>query len=652
MRRLVGTLLTFAFATAANADGLIGTVTSRNAADQVWAASGGTTQWHFNVDALRSLGIAIDRMPVDARGYIDVVIPVSTTTALEFHAPGGRLDSLVGGALSHRGGFVARFPGGKVDLRHFRLLPRAGSKLGLDVVDAQGRVWFMLDHAHDYLDENIGRFDIRHADVRLGEAFAVALDRSDWAGALVGGAEISLNLARVPAQRDAPQQAEACTATWPDANHIPNLRMLNLANGWEDNQPDAVNFYRCGRADGFGGHTGLCTQSSIDGRVILGPDASLENIGNAAIAWYQRFDPPQAPYANDQHPFLFWNLYRMESTGAVKQIGVSAAKHAFHTINGFCGCGQGYILYPTCQDTYGSFSNDGITSMLGPRSEIVPHAGRWGRCHSILDKDCDGNLDPDNGAVADDLYSPQKRMGVVESDLLMPSATYYVEYGYIVRDDGNLYDSIAHRSVTPTKQQGNNCPMPGPNCEYIWKFTSGTFVSGPFVNAWVDPTANVAGQKNVEIASSEGVARVAVRTTALGGGVYRFRYLVANLDFARAVTSGIEPNLEVHSARGFGRFAIPIGDCAGLGQVDFADNDNNAANDWTTNCSNGVLVWTAPTGGSLDWGRVFRFGFVIAAVPVTTTVTLGVFDAGSPASFSVVTLAPTDVIFVNSFEAP
>lgn len=652
MKRPTRIFATLVFATAANAGGLVGTTASRSAADQIWAANGGATRWHFNADALRPLGIAIDRVPVGARGYVDVEVEVSTATALEFRAPGGRLAGLAGGALGHRGGFAATFPGGSADLRDVRFVPRAGSKLGLDAVDAQGRVWFVLDHAHGYLDEDAGRFDIRHADVRLGTAFAAALGRPDWVGTLVGGADMSLNFASVPAQRDVAKQTGACTATWPDANHIPNLRMLYLANGWEDNQPDSVNFYRCGRADGLGGHTGLCTQNSTDGLVILGPDASLENAGNAAIAWYQRFDPPQPPYANDQHPFLFWNLYRVESNGAVKQIGISAAKHAFHTINGFCGCGQGYILYPTCQDTYGSFSSDGITSMLGPRSEIVPHTGQWGRCHSILDKNCDGNLDPDGGAVADDMFSPQKRMGVVESDLQMPTASYYVEYGYMVRDDGNLYDSIAHRLVTPTKQSGNNCPMPGPNCEYMWKFAPGTFVSGPFVNAWVDPNANLSDRKNSEISSAEGVARVAVRTTALGGGAYKYRYLVANLDFARAVTSGSAPNLQVLSARGFGRFAVPVGNCAGLGQIDFADNDTIASNDWTASCTDGVLRWIAPAGASLDWGRAFRFSFAIAATPVATTASLGVFDAGVPASFAVATLAPTDVIFADDFEVP
>ena len=51
------------------------------------------------------------------------------------------------------------------------------------------------------------------------------------------------------------------------------------------------------------------------------------------------------------------------------------------------------------------------------------------------------------------------------------------------------------------------------------------------------PAAATAGAQNSELATPEGHARIAVKTTALGGGIYRYDYVVMNLDFARAVIS-------------------------------------------------------------------------------------------------------------------
>src|SRR5690606_22348495 len=66
----------------------------------------------------------------------------------------------------------------------------------------------------------------------------------------------------------------------------------------------------------------------------------------ADVAWYQKFTGNSAPYGNDQHPYLIWNLYRLYPDGSIEQIGRSGVKHAFLTVNSRCisQCGGGHQL--------------------------------------------------------------------------------------------------------------------------------------------------------------------------------------------------------------------------------------------------------------------------------------------------------------------
>jgi hypothetical protein len=386
--------------------------------------------------------------------------------------------------------------------------------------------------------------------------------------------------------------------------------------------------------------------------LVLAPDSSLRNIGATTVSWHQMFSLPSAPYNNDQHPFLVWNLYRVDADGALHQLAASGAKHAFNTINKTCGCSDHQNNYPTCEDSYSNYSNDVAAThtpnYLGPRSEIIPATGQWGRCLSVFDKNCNAAMDSDGGALDDFQYRLRARENEI-SATAQPGANFYFEYWYVIRGQGNIYDAMGYRPVSFSK-------YPGSGSNYLWDVAAGTFANGPVVNLWVDPANPPAGANNSELATPEGHARVAVRTTALGGGLYRYDYAVMNLDFARATIDpahASEPNLHVLSATGFSAFALPISPGAAVSNFTFNDADDDASNDWSATQSGGLLRWQAPAGHSLDWGTLFRFSFTADRAPVAASAPLDVASAGAPVTYLARTLAPLDdSIFRDDFDGP
>ncbi len=159
----------------------------------LWRSRGGDTTWWLNRDVLRSLGIALrdsaertDRAK-EFGNYLEMHFAATDDSGFALRLRGAALVRLDASALRHRGGPVFALPQGELDLRGFRLQRRSGGAFGLDVSDAQGRVWFNLDHAHQYVDIAAGRFAVRHMDLRLAPALAQRLGHPEFAGLLVGG---------------------------------------------------------------------------------------------------------------------------------------------------------------------------------------------------------------------------------------------------------------------------------------------------------------------------------------------------------------------------------------------------------------------------------------------------------------------------------
>jgi hypothetical protein len=581
--------------------------------------AGGTSDISFNPDALAALGLrleAVEQAVVQTPGAPGVRHATTTFAAradntLAILRRDGEVVGIGDGALRYLGGFALAWPGGRVDLHEFALRAGAGTSFGIDLVDARGVVWLSAERAHySFSDAAPATFSMRHMNLRLSSRFAQALGRPQLTGTAVGGLAFEAFV-----RGDAPDAARgdgACRAPWPGPGLRTDIQlMVSDLSGFQD----SIYAPRCGLPPLP--HGGACTATSTNGRLVLSGDASMRNIGQTAVPWYAPFSGAHPPHGSDQHPYLVWNLYRIDRDGRIRQIGVSAAKHAFYSINKNCGCVGSNTFWPGCEDIYSGSNNDNGGSVdeqhLAPRAEIIPFTGQWARCGSVWDADCDGRMDPGSGAR--DLY--QYRLLAAERDLLPPladGAEYFFEYGYVVRDDADIYNTMGYRPIRLRKHGANwrveivgaNTPQRG-------------FFLGPVINRWVDPAAPPAHAANRELATPLGRARVAVRATDLGDGRWRYTYAVMNLDYAHVQVDPAhprEPDLRLLASRGFHRFGVRLPRGVRVGDLRFAGAGSDPGVDWSARVGADAVTWSAPAAGpTLDWGTLFQFEFTVNAPP-------------------------------------
>lgn len=592
---------------------------------QHWTAWGGTVGLRWNRELAQDLGIAIGEARgrhAQLGGYEHELFDLRQQGAIEFDVRNGNLAGFVGGALQARGGYVLDTPAGRVDLTDFRLVPRRGEPLRLDLVDAEGRAWFYVDRLMYELVDGGQRLAVRTMDLRIAPEFARRIGQPEVADWVIADMELATEVLRRGSGDMTPlnyvyRWAGLPVPGVPGARYEADLFM----------QTFSTQYSRCNGCTGPGGN----------GEVVFTPSSTLRNNVNngsaqvtvpgdprgtsaalfaADIPWYAKFSGNFPPHGNDQHPYLIWNLYRFNADGSIEQIGRSGVKHAFLTIN--VGClenpNDSHVLGRGCSDTY-SVSNNDASNALGPRSEIIAATGQWGRCGSIYDTNCDGLSNPSGNGVYD------QRLVVRESQFSGPAqagATYLFESWYLARGDVDILNSMATKRATFTRS--GSLWVVGGNDQYRL---------GPAIDRWVDPANPGPGAASVQIGTAEGHVKVASRATDLGGGRWRYDFAVMNLDFARVQTEGAEPNLRVLSNRGLGGFTVPSGD-ATITDLVFGDGDLDASNDWTASVGNGNVHWTAPAGQSLDWGTLFRFSFIANRPPARNTFSLDVAGAGEP----------------------
>lgn len=597
----------------------------------------------WNDDLLRALGLA--REGGDA-------LYIAPGNAFDVATSGGVLRALTDDSVDVTGGArFARRAGEAIEWSPQRLRVVAGDAPRFDFVGASGDVLFRAERL--MTSHSPGELRIATGDLRISSALAARIGRPRAAGLVV--ADVTMSAPAVA--RDTPGPDAPGDPNWPGepvagvpgATYRADVFMLDVD----------LQFSRCSGCDGPDGQDGLVVftpSSTLGNNVNSGapaptvpgdPRGTSSALWTADIPWYPKFsvapnDPDFAyPYPlHDQHPFLVWNLYRIDADGRIVQVGASGVKHAFQTQNAGAACdgaNGSNVLGRACSDLYSVASND-LNSALGPRSEIVPAAGQWGRCGSIFDADCDGvPAPPDpNGPFGN-------RMLVLESDVdadVHPGATWYVEAWYVVRDDVDVRNTMATRAVTFFWDSG------------VWYTDNTAFRLGPAIDRWVAAGAATNGARSSELATPEGNATIAARATPLGNGTYRYDYAVMNLDFARAQVTGVEANhtLRVLSSRGFARFSVSrFGGT--VSQLEFADGNATAVDDWVATVTPTGVQWLAPGTATLDWGRLLRFSFVSSAAPTGGEAVLAPWVGGAPASFAVATVsAGAQALFADGFE--
>lgn len=610
---------------------------------------GGMLWLRPNPDAFRALGARnLGAEPAD-RPW---ALPLVTRAAFRVELGDGAPTRFLGGELEVPALRFARPGAARTPL--LRIRPDPDQPLGLRLVDARGAVWLRITHAMRSPDVVNDGVRLVTADLRFGPALAQWGEVPALEGSLLGNVTLHLPLDPVIVQSRASAQAKAaksCPApNWPGTpGYRTDVQLIDMVDVFGG---PGVTVLRCrtGAASGCDGPGGL------DGEVVFVPSAQLKNhtgVDAADVPWYRQFTGPRPPYGNDQHPYLVWNMYRIDADGRLEQIGRSGLKHAFATANENCSpeslCPYyGPILGRSCEDIYNAGSND-LNDFLAPRRELVAASGIWGRCGSELDdtdnnvndgiQGCDGVADAPTG----DFY--RQRMVLRETDIEAasnPGATYLIDAWYVVRGDEDIFNTMGYRSLVPTYAGGFWSPG-----------TLGGFRQGSVLDTWFESAPAPLRRARSVLATSEGHIGLATRVTRLPDGRYRYDYAIANHDFSRAVLdpATAEPNLRVVRNLGLAAIELELRNGAQVLGHEYRDGDDASANDWAAAAAGTDWRWSAPLGASLDWGSQVFLRVISESPPASGRLRLSVAESGNPAYYDAAVLAPdAGQVFYDSFE--
>ncbi len=581
---------------------------------EIWTATDIRTAIEFYPTVLQDLGIEI----VDLRTTTSPVqqhdLSVLNDNAPAFHAAqpwsmkfttkNDHFEGVFSGAARHQGGFELSWRGGGVSLQGFMVRPGAEPR-SLEVVTADNRVVFNGTHLHWAVDTEAGLLEMFNVDLRLTKEMAISLGREAFEGKPV--ATLSLTAAVQPPQGYAPETGiPSCTPS--DWSGDQDVQLINI---------------------------GTVNQlARSNGEVVMVPSATLKNVGTANVPWLSKFSGFSDPYNNDQHPFLTWSVFRITGEG-IHQLGVSAIKHAFLTININCNpgaCTTGHVLGLGCEDVYGTGTNSS-NGDLAPREEILAASSVWAHCNEPVANtpshfDQDGNCSQDHFGGGENAFS--HGLIVQESDLADDTASYYFSAWYLVRDDIDIFNTMGYRKINPVFG-GNN-----------WTFSFQTgLANGSPLDAWIPSGTNEETQNNAVLARGlgQGNLQLAVNVADLGDGYFRYDYALMNHDFDQ----------------GLDGFSIPIPAGASVRSTSFRDIDQDGANDWQVSIATDSVTWTMPDATSFQpWGVVFNFSLEANTAPLVANAVMDVVGKFRPETLEISTRAPSPLptdIFSDGFES-
>lgn len=367
------------------------------------------------------------------------------------------------------------------------------------------------------------------------------------------------------------------------------------------------------------GHTG----SFPNGRAGLSMATTSCNVGDVNVTWLAAM--------NENHPGIAMQLYR-DMGGRFEQVGVSWIKHGFFALsNSQCTACQnpspGTFLGVGCSDTYGT-SNNGDRFWLGPRDEWNPHAGTWECTGSYFDGTPVNCIRDENGSGNGPV---DHRLEAFDYDLDNDGATYYYEAYYMVNGDQDDDNNIGSRRCTMS--------WGGSSWSFSTPSSGNSLVEGPAIERWPDADQVTRG----DFGSADGTVIVAVNTTALGGGQWRYEYAVFNWSVDRR----------------FRQFSVP--NAGGASNITFHDIDDNASNNWVASTAGKNVTWTFPdvnlsghkVAGPMEFCTLYNFGFTSNNPPATRNSALRVHDAGPGGKLiAVETQAPAVVALSASDLSP
>lgn len=344
------------------------------------------------------------------------------------------------------------------------------------------------------------------------------------------------------------------------------------------------------------------------------------NPGSVNIPWYAAGGGSGG--MGENHPKFGFLLVRVANDRIEQISDRSFCKHAFTSTNfsGACGTcqhpGTGSLMGVNCSDTYG-VGNNADRNWLGPAHEINPWLGTWTALGSYFDVGDNGTgaVDGIKSLSTAGFDAVKYRVTMKEVDLTTAGAQYF--YGIHLVHEGELlanrWDNLASRGCVPTWNGST------------WSFPNNAVgqVYGSILQHWAGASLDSDSNGN-----DDGRFFVAVKTTSLGGGSYRYAYAVHNAD----------------NHRGGATFKVPVDAAATVSNFTFRDIDGNALNNWTGARVGNEIVFSAPAGNSLDWNTIYNFGFDCNVQPSTGNCIIDQARVGPGAlSVTVSTKVPSGV---------
>jgi len=540
-------------------------------------AESGTLYFTFDPAALEALGWRFV-----AKGGAErqtpqgpIEFPVSRSSALLLETAGGRFHDVSSAALNTTGALLIDNDGTRLPLGNLAVLRDPDGRWavtdGLEV-DNPRKVFDLTSVLID-VGTRTGRLNLA-AEVAMSEEWAEALDIPAAGGMVLGSLRIDARLRRDDFETE---DDEAAAGDGESANA-----------GRGDIGPDIIvgDIYEVGNNHG-----------SVGGITAFSLGTTSCNVGDEPADWFA---------TTNRHPVIAQNMYRLKD-GRLEQIGQSWVKHGFFAVSGtLCsgpgGCQgdpSGNHLGVGCSDPY-SASLNGQQSNLGPRSQINPYTGFFPYPWSA----------PAAPAVIG------RRLQVHNTDLapaMNPDALYFLEAQYVSPDDaeaGNHDNNASYRRALVFS-----------GTAFTVVPTDSTQREKPAILAWGDFEPGV--QTATVSANADGLFGVAVKTTDLNDGFWRYDYAVQNLTSDRAAHS----------------FSVPIPAGVLIQNVGFHDVDSHSGEpfeltDWPAVVDGASITWstddasTNPNANALRWGTMYNFWFECASPPEAAAVTLGLFRPG------------------------
>lgn len=343
------------------------------------------------------------------------------------------------------------------------------------------------------------------------------------------------------------------------------------------------------------------------GSVGLALSTTGFNAGTVTLPWFVSPDV--------DHPLIGQNMYRITQDGRLEQVGLAWLKHAWAAVQGSaCGnCqagGNSRILGIACADTYGAGLN-AEQRWLGPRWEVQPHAHKWMDGASFSGSHFARNA---GGFDSGPHNSLEHRLRVRMDDLVTSGATYFYEgVYYLLKDHADKNYPWADLFEAPPEMH-NNARHTRVNVSRNGNFftfsDAGGSINGPLVARWGDVSTTATP-------NDEGIVYVSSRAVDLGGGNFRYEYVLFNMNFDREVI-GLEIPVGGAQISDFG-FHAPLDGYWVDGN--FINESPFDVTDWVAISSGGMVRFDAPTPGgneetnTIRYASAYTFWFTADAAP-------------------------------------